>query len=171
MPDWTREIRGRLSMVRLSPAREAEIVEELNAHLDQRWRELVAAGASEDDATRAVRTELAASDMLARRIGALRQARWVDPTPPAAARAFSIDGLKSDLRQAIRTLRSTPTFTVAALAVLALGIGATTAIFSVVDAVVLRALPFAGADRLVAVGERTTAPAGKAIPKGVPGPP
>ena len=34
MPDWTPDIRGRLSMVRLSPAREAEVVEELNAHLE-----------------------------------------------------------------------------------------------------------------------------------------
>jgi putative ABC transport system permease protein len=55
--------------------------------------------------------------------------------------------------------------------VLALGIGATTAIFSVVDVVVLRALPFADADRIVAIGERAAAPSGKAIPKGFPGPP
>jgi putative ABC transport system permease protein len=171
MPDWTREIRGRLSMVRLSPPREAEVVEELNAHLEERWRELVAGGASEDEATRTVRAELAASDLLERRIGALRQARWVDPAPPGAARTFSIDGLKADVRQAVRTLRSRPSFTVAALLVLTLGIGATTAIFSVVDAVVLRALPFADADRIVAVGERTPAPAGKGVPKGFPGPP
>src|SRR4029450_5362024 len=91
MPDWTREIRGRLSMVRLSPAREAEVVEELNAHLEERWRELVAGGAPADEATRTVRTELAASDMLARRISTLRQARWGAPPPPAAAPAFSSD--------------------------------------------------------------------------------
>ena len=171
MPDWTRDIRGRLSMVRLSPAREAEVVDELSAHLEERWRELVAGGASEDEATRNVRTELARSDMLARRISALRQARWVDPAPPGAARILSIDGFKADLRQAVRSLRSAPSFTLAALLVLALGIGATTAIFSVVDAVVLRALPFDEAARIVAVGERTAAPSGKAVPKGVPGPP
>ena len=59
-----------------------------------------------------------------------------------------------DLKAAVRSLRSSPTFTVVALIVLALGIGATTAIFSVVDAVVLRGLPFDEHDRLVAVGER-----------------
>jgi len=59
-----------------------------------------------------------------------------------------------DLRTAFRSLRSSGGFTVAALIVLTLGIGATTAIFSVVDAVVLRALPFDEHDRLVAVGER-----------------
>ena len=88
MPDWTREIRGRLSTVRLSPAREAEVVEELNTHLEERWRELVAGGASADEATRTVRTELAASDMLARRISALRQARWVIPLHPPRRELF-----------------------------------------------------------------------------------
>ena len=60
----------------------------------------------------------------------------------------------TDLRDAVRALRATPGFTIVALLVLTLGIGATTAIFSVVDAVVLRGLPFDEHDRLVAVGER-----------------
>ena len=59
-----------------------------------------------------------------------------------------------DLRHAVRELRAAPGFTIVALVVLTLGIGATTAIFSVVDAVALRALPFDEHDRLVAVGER-----------------
>ena len=62
--------------------------------------------------------------------------------------------MADDLRAALRSLRSSKTFTAVALIVLALGIGATTAIFSVVDAVVLRGLPFDQHDRLVAVGER-----------------
>src|SRR6187399_1717004 len=59
-----------------------------------------------------------------------------------------------DIRTSIRSLRSTPAFTLVALLVLTLGIGASTAIFSVVDAVVLRGLPFDEHDRLVAVGQR-----------------
>ena len=62
--------------------------------------------------------------------------------------------MREDLRAAFRSLRSSPAFTVVALIVLTLGIGASTAIFSVVDAVVLRGLPFDEHDRLVAVGER-----------------
>jgi putative ABC transport system permease protein len=68
--------------------------------------------------------------------------------------------MRDDLKAAFRSLRSSKTFTAVALLVLALGIGASTAIFSVVDAVVLRGLPFDEHDRLVAVGERRT-PSGR----------
>lgn len=61
-----------------------------------------------------------------------------------------------DVTNAIRSLRQSPTFTIVALLVLALGIGAATALFSVVDAVVLRGLPFDEHDRLVAVLEFDT---------------
>jgi hypothetical protein len=63
--------------------------------------------------------------------------------------------MRDDLKGAVRSLRSNRGFTFAALIVLTLGIGATTAIFSVVDAVVLRSLPFNEPDRLVAVGQRS----------------
>jgi putative ABC transport system permease protein len=64
--------------------------------------------------------------------------------------------MPDDLRAALRSLRSSPMFTGVAFAVLALGIGAATAIFSVVDAVVLRGLPFDRHDRLAAVLEHDT---------------
>lgn len=64
--------------------------------------------------------------------------------------------MREDLGTAVRSLRKSPTFTSVALIVLALGIGAGTAIFSVVDAVVLRGLPFDEHDRLAAVLEHDT---------------
>jgi predicted permease len=67
--------------------------------------------------------------------------------------------MRADLIAAARSLRASKGFTAVALVVLALGIGASTAIFSVVDAVVLRGLPFDEHDRLVAVGERRPPPA------------
>jgi len=66
--------------------------------------------------------------------------------------------MRDDLKAALRSFRSSKGFTLAALVVLTLGIGATTTIFSVVDAVVLRALPFDEHDRLVAVGQRQLGP-------------
>jgi len=77
--------------------------------------------------------------------------------------------MANDLRFALRSLRATPTVTLVALLVLVLGIGATTAIFSVVDAVVLRGLPFDEHDRLVAVGQRR-APNPNAPAPAVPNP-
>jgi putative ABC transport system permease protein len=64
--------------------------------------------------------------------------------------------MREDLKTAVRSLWQSPTFTGVALLVLALGIGATTAIFSVVDAVILKSLPFDEHDRLVAVLEHDT---------------
>ena len=93
------------------------------------------------------------SERCARRTG-------VKLPPPGPSRAFSFDSVLIDLRHAIRALRATPSFTIGALLVLALGTGATTAIFSVVDAVALRPLPFPDPDRIVAVGVRADAAVG-----------
>jgi len=70
----------------------------------------------------------------------------------------------NDLRSDFRTLGKNPGFTIVALLVLTLGIGASTAIFSVVDAVVLRGLPFDDPDRLVALGNRSVPGKGGKVP-------
>jgi predicted permease len=72
-----------------------------------------------------------------------------------------IDSIVQDLRYAIRRLMATPAFTLVVIATLALGIGATAATFSIVDAAVLRPLPFPDADALVRV--RAVAPQGEAF--------
>jgi putative ABC transport system permease protein len=165
MPDWKSHIRSRLASLRLSPARESEITEELAQHLADRWHELMANGATPDDAAETARTEFSGARLEAL-LGTLRQARWQELPPPGPSRAFSFDSILIDLRHAFRALRATPSFTIGALLVLALGTGATTAIFSVVDAVALRPLPFPDPDRIVAVGMRSDAAvAGANVPQ------
>jgi predicted permease len=153
MPDWKSHIRSRLASLRLSPAREAEIAEELAQHLEDRCRELVARGETPEEAAHTARTEFDGARLEAL-LGTLRQAHWHETPPPGPSRALSFDSVLIDLRHAIRALRATPSFTIGALIVLALGTGATTAIFSVADAVALRPLPFPEPDRIVAVGVR-----------------
>jgi len=89
---------------------------------------------------------------LRRRIEQSQHARATNALGDTRGR-FAMEGLAQDLRHAVRSLRATPTFTIVALVVLTLGIGATTAIFSVVDAVALRGVPFPRGHRLVLVTE------------------
>jgi putative ABC transport system permease protein len=161
MPDWRPDIRARLSQLSIAPSREQEIVEELTQHLDDRWRELIARGETPDDAARIARTEFNGARFAAL-LATLRQTHWREIPPPGPSRAFSFDSVLIDLRHAVRALRATPSFTLGALLVLALGTGATTAIFSVVDAVALRPLPFPDPDQIVAVGVRADSALGGA---------
>jgi predicted permease len=163
MPDWKPAIRARLSHLSIAPSREAEIVDELTQHFDDRWRELVAGGATPEEAAHRATTEFDGA-RLETLLGPLRQAHWREAPPPGPSRAFSFDSMFLDVRHAIRALRATPSFALGALLVLALGTGATTAIFSVVDAVALRPLPFPEPDRIVAVGVRVDAAGGPQRP-------
>jgi len=140
MPAYTRIISILQSLFRKEEL-DRDLDEELSSYLDLLTEEKVRAGMSPEQARRAARLELGGIEQVKEKV---REKRL----------GAGLDTLLQDIRYAVRTLRKNAGFAVVAILILAIGIGATTALFSTIHTALLRGIPFQEPDRLV-VGLKT----------------
>ena len=153
MPDWKAVVRARVQGMDVDD----EVVDEVSEHVEEMVRNLTAAGHSAEDSRAAVERELADIQAVidAARSNRLRRARRLPAVePPPAGRLRAVRVFARDCAHGVRLLIARPGFTAVAVLTLALGVGANTAIFSVIQAVLLDPLPFPESDRLVMMWER-----------------
>ena len=175
MPDWRTYVRERLSLPGLRAGREAEIVEDLAHQLEDCQKAALDRGATPEEAEAAARGEISDWDALARDVlrAETRERTPLDErtierlemraadaggrrSPLASVRRIAVQ-CAADALHGLRLLVQKPGFTAAVLVTLALGIGANTAVFTILNTVLLRPLPFAEPERLVRIWESNPA--------------
>jgi len=122
---------------------ETQLDKEVRFHLDQHTADLIADGCDPGEARRRARLEIGGPDQVKEECRDARGTRW-------------LEDFFQDFRYTLRTLRQKPGFAAVALLTLALGIGATTVMFTVVNGVLFKSLPYADAKGLLEVQEQTS---------------
>src|SRR5437764_12844325 len=115
---------------------EEQLEKELRFHLDQQASELIARGHSPNEARRQARLALGGPEQVKENCRDARGTRW-------------LEDLLQDFRYALRSLRKKPGFAIVSVLTLALGVGASTAIFSTVNPILFESLPYPHAGRIV----------------------
>src|SRR5678816_2025428 len=136
---------------------EQDLDDELRDHIEHQTAENVRRGMSEAAARTAALRAMGGLEYQKEQARDTRGTRWLEE-------------LSQDVRYAIRTLRRSPGFTTVAALTLALGIGANTALFTLLDTVLLRTLPVRDAGQLVIVQRMARAPDGNISPRSTPYP-
>jgi putative ABC transport system permease protein len=149
MSKWKQEIRERVASLKLAPAREAEIIEELAQHLEDRYAELLSGDATPEEAYRAALAELSEDELLAHELR--RVERGATPEPIVLGtnkRRNMIADFWQDLRYTVRTLWKQPGFTTMVTLTMALSIGVNITFFTLFS-LVFRPLPAKGSGVVV----------------------
>ncbi|MEM7357162.1 MAG: ABC transporter permease, partial [Acidobacteriota bacterium] len=169
MPEWAPLLRRALRKSATDGASDERVIGELSDHLEDVYQDALLAGSSPAEAERVAREALgdpqAAAEALAqpkKENLSERESRWAErrqePARQGGSRVTSLlTGLAHDLRLGVRGLARRPLFALTVITVLSLGIGATAAIFTLIDAILLAPLPFENQERLVSLHH--TAPA------------
>ena len=159
MPDWKSGIRAQLRLDGLTPQRQEDIVEDLAGQLEDAFQDALGRGVSAADAEAFAWDQCTDWDDLSRQLRGSRRGA-VEPLARLQSRADDAGGdgrrgvllgILSDLLFAVRMMRKAPVFTAVAVVTLALGIGANTTIFSIINATLLKTLPFPDPGRLALV--------------------
>src|SRR5215467_6097308 len=132
---WWQRLRRRSRM-------EEQLEKEVRFHLEQHTADLIAQGHTPKEAWRRARLAIGGSEQVKERCRDARGTRW-------------LEDLVQDIRYALRTMRQRPGFAAVALLTLALGCGAMTVMFTLINAVLLKPLPYREPDRLLALQEQT----------------
>lgn len=135
-----RDLFGLWQGFRKKPARESQIDSELRFHMDALTEENIAAGMSPAEARRQAQLEFGGREQIKEELRDVYRVRF-------------LDAATMNLRAAFRFLRKSPSFSFAVILTLALGIGANSAVFSAIDAILLKPLPFPEGDQLVKIAQ------------------
>ena len=153
MTDWSLYLRDHLPPLSKDPARDVEIVAELAQHLAAVEHAALVGGATAEEAAAAARAELPDVQSMASEMAKADLPRAMLPEVHSRERWWSPPAFLQDARFAYRQLRRAPGFAAAVVIILAVALGATTAVFTVVNGVLLQPLPYPDPGRLVRIYE------------------